>query len=150
MTETESILRDRISRAYPRYWDENHITYSILEEFEQKFKDLSITDYPNGLHTRWSAYKFTGNIETKFGDIGILVNIVYDDGSRLEGVAFLEAKRRSRWGGGKGDTRFVEIREPQESAILYNAPLAQYLLYDYDVIQYERFFLPPNLSPFTK
>lgn len=129
-SETETIISQNIRKASSGHWREDTITDWILSGFEQTFASLEIIDYPVGMKTSWSAFKCTGKFEKKFGDIAILVNLSYPDTkNNLQGIAFVEAKKR-----GRGNGRFIEMREPQESAILWNAPSAHYLLYDYKEI----------------
>src|SRR5690554_4811639 len=77
----------------------------------------------------WQLYKLKGTFENKFGDIALIVNINYRDGTSVNGAAFLEAKKRD-W----RKTTFGTMKLPQAKKILKNAPHSQYLLYDYEEI----------------
>lgn len=77
----------------------------------------------------WTAFKLRGKNENKFGDIALLVNIHYHDGDNLEGVAFLEAKKRN-----KNQTKFGAVKTAQLKRIYKNAPSSMMLLFDYEDI----------------
>ncbi|OOE67744.1 hypothetical protein [Salinivibrio kushneri] len=82
VSELESEIRSTISSCFPAEWDENHLTYSLLKEIRKRFSIKNIfwgNPFPENIS--WSAYKYNGEIEKKHGDIGILVKIVYRDGS---------------------------------------------------------------------
>jgi hypothetical protein len=79
------------------------------------------------MRIEWTAFKLSGKkVESKFGDIALLTKLNYQDGDTLEGVAFLEAKKRNR-----NKTTFGAIRTNQLKRIRKNAPSSVALLYDY-------------------
>jgi len=127
LTKLEMILRENVADNFPQYWDENHITLSILKEFGRALNMVKIDDFGRKMKIEWNAFKLKGKNETKFGDVAILVNVVHYDGDRMEGVAFLEAKKRYPRG-----VEFTSINQDQVSRILKNAPRSMALLYDYD------------------
>lgn len=69
------------------------------------------------------------NARTKHGDIGILVKIMYRDGGVLEGVGFLEAKKRF-----PRKLTFDSLNLPQLSKLAKISPRTNLLLYDYEDI----------------
>jgi hypothetical protein len=127
--KVEEILWERVYRNHPHPWREDFITESLLQTLRDQFHRTDIEGYKEELTTHWSAYKYNGSAEQKYGDIGILVKVNRRDGQSLEGVAFLEAKRRA-----KNKDTFDAMREQQLQTIERNAPQSMLLLYDYDLI----------------
>lgn len=74
--------------------NEDFITRSILKEIRNRLDSLVLGDLKERMQIEWLPYKLTGRAENKFGDIALLVNIHHQDGDAIEGVAFLEAKKR--------------------------------------------------------
>jgi hypothetical protein len=109
--------------SYPTEWDENHISYSLMKEMRSLlgFRRIKYDGFEKIVH--WLSYKSKGTIETRFGDICLLVNIQFSTGEVLRGVAFLEAKRDNNRG------KFEEITMPQLERIFQSAPYAHLLLY---------------------
>jgi len=77
----------------------------------------------------WTAYKQKGTSERTFGDIALYIKIAYQDGDKLEGVAFLEAKKRY-----ENKITFDAIKPNQLKRIYKHAPHSMILLYDYEEI----------------
>jgi hypothetical protein len=71
------------------------------------------------------VHKLRGNPETKYGDVAVLVRLSSWDGDVLEGVGFLEGKKRALH---TGDFSAFSLR--QAKRINRNAPHAQLLMYD--------------------
>ncbi|MEP0824965.1 MAG: hypothetical protein HRF40_05720 [Nitrososphaera sp.] len=128
---------------HPGSWDENSITNGILASLSRR-TDL-VYDF-NGIATRidWAGYKLHQTHEHNYGDIGILVNITHKDGYTVEGVAFVEAKKR-KW----NTARFDELSKEdygQLKRILRYAPRSMVLMYDYqDVTQSVTSKMQPNI-----
>lgn len=129
LTGLETVLMSQVKDNFPTDWDEDFITRSILKELRKKLKSVRIHGLKNRMKIEWSAFKLQGIPERKFGDIALLVNIKYHDGDRIEGVAFLEAKKRSR-----NKTKFGAMKVKQLRKIFRNSPRSMALLYDYDDI----------------
>lgn len=112
-------------------WDEDYITRQILAKFRQNFRRLKI-QYRDKTKIEFesSAFKLGQSLhaEYKFGDIAIIVKISYAD-FQLEGVAFIEAKRRY-----EGGTRFLASNIEQMERIRKNTPHPYLILYDYEPI----------------
>lgn len=125
----EKRISDSIKAVSMHSWNEDHITLKLLDELNNTLSqvDLEGEDYRRKIE--WESYKLRGQYETNFGDIAVAVNISYRDGTSLEGVAFLEAKKRD-W----RKTTFGAMNEKQLKRILEHAPRAHYLLYDYEDI----------------
>lgn len=88
-----------LGKCYPRDWkDEDHLTRSLLTALRDEHSNVTIKKdkiIGKDVKCHWDIYKNTKEqgIEQKHGDIGILVQLRFDDTKILEGVAFLEAKR---------------------------------------------------------
>jgi hypothetical protein len=70
--------------------------------------------------------------EHNFGDIGVVINIHFNDRDSLEGVGFIEAKIRNK---AKGN--YASFEAPQVDRIHSNAPHSFLLLYDFAPAQIE-------------
>ena len=131
--EFTGLLETQISSAVRNiagaHWDEDHITFTVLAELNDTLANANFSGRGHRREVEWESYKLRGKSENKFGDIAIVVAISYRDGTHLEGVAFLEAKRRD-W----RKTTFSSMNMKQLKRILKNAPRANYLLYDYEDI----------------
>lgn len=116
-----------IQSAFPRHWNENHITETILTSLlGSGFPYLEIDGLRRPMVISWDAYKQWGAAETDRGDIAVLVRSSHWMGKHTEGVGYLEAKRRYFQ-----DGRYTALKPTQLRRIQRNAPLAQVLLYDY-------------------
>ncbi|MFV0543138.1 MAG: hypothetical protein ACK5L8_05530 [Marinicella pacifica] len=125
----EKAIRNSLSSISAHAWDEDHITYTLLKDLQSALRGSRFSGHDPRSRINWETYKLRGSYETNFGDIALVVNINYKDGSSVNGVAFLEAKKRD-W----RKTTFSAMRVNQAKRILKNAPHAQYLLYDYEEI----------------
>ncbi|WP_148699721.1 hypothetical protein [Candidatus Nitrososphaera evergladensis] len=126
------MIRESVIACIPSAWDENHITYKIIETLKGKLNPDFVINSRNNTNVLWHPYKAKGKVETDFGDIAILVNIIYDDGKTLTGIGFLEAKRRN-----VHSKKFIQIKRRQLGRILKNAHYSRLLLYDYkDITQF--------------
>lgn len=153
--EIEESISSSISSISVYDWDEDYITRSILGEIR---KTLSIAEFKSKDYRKsitWEMYKLRGSYENKFGDICFVVNLFFKDGTKISGVAFLEAKKRT-W----RKTTFAAMRSDQAKRMLSVAPRAQYLLYDYeDITNFQtgtalmgevgEYFRHFNYGPFT-
>ncbi|MDQ0737265.1 hypothetical protein [Pseudomonas sp. W4I3] len=87
------LINKEVTSDPDRGWNEDIITYKILNSLTKRLKKVTITS-PAPQNIAWDLYKFIGkNFETKYGDIAILVKFTFPNGAEKEGVAFLEAKR---------------------------------------------------------
>ncbi|MDR0174525.1 hypothetical protein [Enterobacter sichuanensis] len=125
----EEVIRKSISNHSGHEWDEDFITRSLLSDFRTEFHRFNLIGRDLKSNINWQAYKLKGTFENNFGDIALVVNICYKDGTSINGVAFLEAKKRD-W----RKTTFSAMKVTQAKKILKNAPRSQYLLYDYEEI----------------
>lgn len=130
ISTVEGIIEQQTMRLYPADWDEDILTSSILIELRSNFKSTTIDDNRKKYNLSLNPFKLRGkNTETKYGDIAILVKIVYPDNDFLEGVGFLEAKKRYR-----NTNRFDALKTSQLKKIYRNSPHTRLLLYDYSPI----------------
>jgi hypothetical protein len=130
ISRIEQIIQQQTARLFPADWDEDTLTRNILIELRSNFSQTTIDDHQREYNLSINPFKLRGrNTETMYGDIAILVKIVYPDGDILEGVGFLEAKKRYR-----NRTTFDAFRKSQLNRIYRNAPHARLLLYDYSPI----------------
>ena len=89
----EELINELVQDTMILHWDEDHITRKLLYGLEQKLNGVVISDLDNRA-VFLTPFKLTKPVEAKFGDIAIVVNVSYDDDDTIEGVAFLEAKRK--------------------------------------------------------
>ena len=106
-------------------WDENHISYSVLDAVRSTLKGAQIRGLHRPCRIAAQVYKLRGTPEHRYGDIAALVRLTWFDGNVLKGVGFLEAKKRSLAGPG-----FDAFKMTQARRISRSAPRAQLLLYD--------------------
>ena len=125
----ENNLIETINSIGQHDWDEDFITRTMLRDLKNNLSSIEHFGQSALKGIDWQAYKLKGKDETNFGDIAIIVELNYRDGTSLEGVAFLEAKKRD-W----RKSTFSAMNKPQLNKILKNAPRANYLLYDYENI----------------
>lgn len=125
----ENTIRNSISGLTGHEWDEDFITRKLLSDLRYEINGICFISDDRKSKIDWQIYKLKGTFENNFGDIALVVNINYKDGTDLHGAAFLEAKKRD-W----RKTSFSAMKIPQAKKILKNAPRSQYLLYDYEEI----------------
>lgn len=121
----EELINELVEEIFVRDWDEDYITRKFLSQITQKLNGSQISDIENRV-VFLTPFKLTKPVEQKFGDIAIIVNIEYGDGDNIEGIAFLEAKRKY-----KESRNFDAIKWEQLERIYSNAPHSQLLLYDF-------------------
>jgi hypothetical protein len=111
-------------------WDEDYITQDLLLEYRRRFKNIELKIAKKTIQVKSNAYKLRKKLsaEERFGDIALIVKIQYSDHA-VEGVAFLEAKKRT-----ENSRSFSAIKDEQLTRIYSKAPHAHLLLYDYESI----------------
>lgn len=125
----EHVIRGSIGTVSGHEWDEDFITLNLLRDIRSELSGSRFTGRDSRSSIDWQIYKLKGTFENNYGDIALVVNINYKDGTSINGAAFLEAKKRD-W----RKTTFSAMNTPQAKRILKNAPRSQYLLYDYEEI----------------
>lgn len=127
--QIENVIRNSINSVSGHEWDEDFITLNLLRDIRKELSGTRLFGRDSRGGIDWEIYKLKGTFENKYGDIALVVNINYKDGTSINGAAFLEAKKRD-W----RKTTFGAMNIPQAKRILKNAPRSQYLLYDYEEI----------------
>jgi len=129
-SKIENIFENEVKRLLPGYWDEDQLTINFLIALTRQLSNNTIKDLRGISKVFINAFKQSGTLtETKYGDIAVILNITFPDGEKLEGVGYLEAKKRK-----EGAVTFDAVRETQLETINKNAPRAKLLLYDYEPI----------------
>ena len=142
----EQMLRREVEDSFPHDWHEDYITRRILAEYRKQFSCVEMIDvFSAPIKIESASYKLSGKNETNFGDIAFIVRIHYPD-KNLEGVAFLEAKKKNAIKGS-----FDAIRDKQFKTIITHAPRSLLLLYDHQGIhQYFPFLSESNFFLFEQ
>lgn len=134
-TAVEHTICDAVGKCYPRNWDEDHITRSLLTALRDEHSEVTIKTDENNWYTKhhWDIYKNTKeqSMEEKHGDIGILVQLRFDDTKILEGVAFIEAKRMYQNHVDDSKSRFESLSRNQLARYCKSSSFHRTVLYDY-------------------
>ena len=125
LNHIDQIIQNEIVNCFPRYWNEDHITYSWLKKLISEWPSISLNPQPT-TSVQWDAYKMDGKLEQENGDVAFLIDIKFDNGNTLIGVGFLEAKRIYTSGS------FDALKYPQLKLLSANSSSHQLLLYDND------------------
>lgn len=126
----EQIFENEVKILLPGYWDEDQLTINFLIALTRQLSNQTIEDLRGISKVHINAFKQRGTLtETQYGDIAVILNITFPDGEKIEGVGYLEAKKRT-----ENSVSFSAVREPQLVTINSNAPRAKLLLYDYEPI----------------
>ncbi len=128
-------ISNALIKCYPRDWkDEDYLTRSILSALRVEHSNVVIDKDINGKHSKccWDIYKNTKEhgLEQKHGDIGILVQLLFDHGKVLEGVAFLEAKRIYFDPHDGSKSRFSALNKSQLKRYCSNSSFHRTVFYD--------------------
>ena len=126
VSDIENRIKQIIGRCSPASWDENHITFSIVDEFSSAFRNIAIEGLERPFKLKWDARKLRRPTEETLGDLAILVHLETWEGEQIEGVGALEAKLRA-----PRKASFDAVRKSQLNRIATKAPHSQLLLYDY-------------------
>jgi hypothetical protein len=89
----ENTIQTAVVKAYPTAWDEDHITFSIVQKLYEQLRDQTIEGLTRPFTVQWTAFKATGKLEHNHGDLAVLVRYKSWESEILEGVGYLEAKR---------------------------------------------------------
>jgi len=125
--ELEISIRDSIRTCYPYSWDENHVSFTITQNFFMRHMAVSLEGLDRPFKILWDVRKLRLPEEATNGDIGVIVRLITWAGETLEGVGLLEAKKRDI-----GKNTFSATKSSQLKRILSNVPSARLMLYDYD------------------
>ncbi|MGV8017841.1 MAG: hypothetical protein AB2L26_06590 [Ignavibacteria bacterium] len=130
----ELLFSNICSTAYPYEWNENYITYYLMNELRKLFRNRIIYFNNWSKIVDWQSFKNTGKQETNYGDIALLVNVQFSSGEILKGVASLEAKRDNN------DGIFKSFDSSQLTRILSNLPYSHLLLYTHSKYELQQKF----------
>jgi len=122
----EQIFATICQEAFPNEWDENFITFRLMQELRRMFARRVIHFDNWSKIVDWQSFKNRGKQETNYGDIALLVNIQFSSNEVLKGVICLEAKREFNSG------NFESIGQAQLDRILWSMPHAHLLLYTFN------------------
>ncbi len=122
-------LAQAVQRHYPLDWKEDSITHDLLIRFRDHFRATTLEGLRYPLQLEWEVYKFHGQRETCYGDIGMLIRYRLPSGADVEAAGFLEAKVR-----GRDSTKFHHVRHEQVNRILARSRYTRLLLYDYNAV----------------
>jgi hypothetical protein len=128
-TALEATLLQSVKKNFPYSWREDQISTDILRDLRSAFQDVKVHGFRDVIKVQWEPMKFDGKAENTYGDIAILVNVSLNDGSFLEGVAFLEAKVKNPNSGS-----FNALKKTQLQRLASNTPHSQLLMYDFEPI----------------
>ena len=121
--KTEKALSSLVASCYPRDWNEDFITRSMLRLLlSQTQAGLFSSGMP--FRVAWDAFKVSGKLEYSGGDVLILVRVSFPGGRELTGYAFLEAKRIYPNG------TYQELSSSQLTRQIGHHPAHMLLLYD--------------------
>ena len=121
--DIEDCLAKICDRTRMHSWDEDHISYLLMEELSILFSNYRVFFDGWSKIVEWKSYKNRGKIENLHGDIALLLNIQFSTNEVLQGVALLEAKREFE------KATFRSLNQTQVNRVLENSPLSQLLLY---------------------
>jgi hypothetical protein len=127
MRQTVRTLEDSFTsicqNSYPLEWDENHISFQLMQHLRKVFSNRIINFNGWSKIVNWQSFKNRGKQETNYGDIALIVNVQFSSGETLKGVVNIEAKRDFNSG------NFESMDLPQLNRILINTPYSHLLLY---------------------
>lgn len=132
----DSTVSSALAKCYPRDWkDEDHLTRSLLTALRDEHANVVIEkDKIIGKNAKchWDIYKNTKEqgIEQKHGDIGVLVQLRFDNTKMLEGVAFLEAKRIYHDPVDDSKSKFTALDKVQLERYCNNSSFHRTVFYD--------------------
>lgn len=125
----ERIISDEIADRTEDLWDENTISFNLVQKIRQRLSGATIVGDREKTTIAARLYKARGAVETKFGDLAVSFNFSFRDGTTLDGVAFYEAKKRE-W----KSQKLAAIRKGQLGRIHNNLWNARLLVYDREPI----------------
>jgi len=94
VTNLEHVFATICREAYPNEWDENFISFRLMQELRNLFNNRAIHFNKWSKIVNWHCFKNRGKQETNYGDIALLVNIQFSSNEVLKGVVCLGSKTR--------------------------------------------------------
>lgn len=133
LATVDSLITDAIIGCYSRNWNEDYITRRWLEAITGNLGPVTIADVSSPFSVAWDAYKATGKVENKYGDVGVIVRFqirVGLESKTLVGVGFLEAKRLDPETGTYNHIRWDQLKRQG-----CNIASHRVLLYDFEEME---------------
>lgn len=132
--EVQKIIGSEITKAFPRSWNEDHVTYNILQALRAENSDVKIENEfvsDNHMSVQWDAFKNTKKLgtEQKYGDIAVLVRVQFAADQYVDGVAFFEAKLATYNVDGNKCT-FNAVKEEQLERLMAKSVSHRVIFYD--------------------
>jgi hypothetical protein len=115
LLRTEELISGAITGLRPNDWKEDIASYRWMQILRDSLPVVEITDLGHPYAMTWDALKLERAQETPYGDIGVFVRIDYPNGTRMEGIGFMEAKRFY-----PEFDRYNELREKQLATMVEN------------------------------
>lgn len=129
-------VNNALETCFPRDWkDEDHLTRTLLSALRNEHSNVAIKKEKivgKNSKCHWDIYKNTKElgIEMKHGDIGVLVQLRFDETNMLEGVAFLEAKRIYHDMKDDSKSKFSALNKSQLKRYCSNSSFHRTVFYD--------------------
>lgn len=122
----ESIFSSICDKSYLHEWDENFISFSLMQELRNLFSNRVIHFNKWSKIVDWKSFKNKGKTESNFGDISLIVNIQFTSGETLKGIVNIEAKRDFE------SNNFDMLELDQLQRIYSNSTHSHLLLYNHN------------------
>lgn len=135
--ELERRISSTVANIYendPTAWDENHITLSVLQSIRGIGNHIQIDRFNHHnvpINVSWDFFKLSVPLETDYGDIAIIVNLLQPNGTSIRGLGALEAKRINQ---NRSSFESLAGRLNQIENQVANLPRSCVLLYDHQPI----------------
>jgi hypothetical protein len=126
VNELETFFEKLSNSAYPNEWDENFLSFSLMQELRRIFSNRTIQFDGWRKLIHWESYKNNGKKETNYGDIALILHIQFSSGEILKGIACIEAKRQYNSG------RYEALNTAQLIRTLTMAPYSHLLFYNFN------------------
>jgi len=109
----------------PTEWDENHLSILVVQSIREVLRRAGQIELETGLlRLAVEAYKFTGTPERCHGDIAVAIHHSLDDGRKIVGLGFYEAKAADMYG------RYPAFKLRQLKRLYSATPRLSLLLYE--------------------
>lgn len=125
----EEGITEAIRANTARSWDENNISFDLVTKLRSTLSGAVIRGVERSFAISCEIFKAGRPLEDRHGDIALLVAFRSWDGATVEGIGFLEAKRRYKASGA-----YDAISQPQLKRIHGASPHAQLLLYSHESV----------------
>lgn len=118
-------------------WHENPVTDRVVDIIESIFRDLQVAGPTIEKQITCSCWKQSGAMEEKYGDVVFLLDIAGQDGVRVVGCSFLEAKIKQAATGNYDEIEREPSKKTQKAQLEYikeNTRYPHLLLYSREPI----------------